>query len=101
MSNAHVACASLSGKSIAGARLTVAVVPADGAAAPGNRVLDFLVFLGLIVPPVAAVYLTDFFVLGRTDYQFAAHRQMFMLTKANALIGFVLGALNGCGLYLG
>jgi cytosine permease len=44
---------------------------AGTAAAVGGiaeHLIDFLVVLGLIVPPIAGVYLCDFFVLGRTDF---------------------------------
>jgi len=33
-----------------------------------ERLIDFLILLGLLVPPVAGVYLADFFVFGRRDY---------------------------------
>jgi len=37
-----------------------------------DRLIDFLVLLGVIVPPIAAVYITDFFILRRQDYSGAA-----------------------------
>lgn len=33
-----------------------------------DNLIDFLVVLGLLVPPIAGVYLCDFFLLGRTDF---------------------------------
>jgi cytosine permease len=33
-----------------------------------ENLIDFLVTLGLLVPPIAGVYLCDFFLLGRTDF---------------------------------
>lgn len=33
-----------------------------------DRLIDFLVVLGLLVPPIAGVYLCDFFLLGRRDF---------------------------------
>ena len=33
-----------------------------------DNLIDFLVVLGLLVPPIAGVYLCDFFVFGRTDF---------------------------------
>ena len=36
-----------------------------------GRLIDFLVLLGLLVPPVAGVYLADFFVFARRDYSAA------------------------------
>lgn len=50
------------------------------------------------VPRVAAIYLTDVFVLGRTDYQSAALRQTFVLTNVDRLLAFGLGAAIGRGL---
>lgn len=36
-----------------------------------GNLIDFLVVLGLLVPPIAGVYLCDFFLLGRTDFSAA------------------------------
>lgn len=36
-----------------------------------DNLIDFLVVLGLLVPPFAGVYLCDFFLLGRTDFSAA------------------------------
>lgn len=66
-----------------------------------DRFLEFLAILGLVVPPIAAVYLTDFFVLRRRDYQASSHLEGSELTNTNGLIAFVLGAAIGCGLYAG
>ena len=33
-----------------------------------DNLIDFLVVLGLLVPPIAGVYLCNFFLLGRTDF---------------------------------
>jgi cytosine permease len=66
-----------------------------------DRFLDFLVVLGLVVPPIAAVYLTDFFVLRRNDYQALSHRETSEFTNVNGLVAFALGAAIGCGLYFG
>jgi cytosine permease len=63
-----------------------------------DRFLDFLVVLGLIVPPVAAVYQVDFFILHRTDYG-SPRAGRAGRTNVNALIAFALGATVGCGLY--
>lgn len=64
-----------------------------------DRFIDFLVFLGLVVPPIAAVYLTDFFVLARRDYQAETHRRIANQTNVNGLLAFALGAGVGIGLY--
>jgi cytosine permease len=51
-----------------------ASVVGTGAALVGvaDRLTDFLILLGLLVPPVAGVYLTRFFLLGRRDFSAAA-----------------------------
>ena len=36
-----------------------------------DNLIDFLVVLGLLVPPIAGVYLCNFFLLGRTDFSTA------------------------------
>ncbi|GAB5413560.1 MAG: cytosine permease [Congregibacter sp.] len=48
----------------------VAGVLGTGAALVGisERLIDFLVVMGVLVPPVAGVYLADFFILGRRDF---------------------------------
>ena len=33
-----------------------------------ENLIDFLIVMGLLVPPIAGVYLVDFFVFGRTDF---------------------------------
>ena len=47
--------------------------------------IEFLIVMGLLVPPIAAVYLCDFFVLGRTDFSAArlANRPAF---RVNAML---------------
>ena len=84
------------GRVVIGAGIAGTVLATLGLA---DRFLDFLVFLGLVVPPIAAVYLTDFFVLRRNDYQALSHREISEFTNANGLIAFALGAAIGCGLY--
>ncbi|MEO0436432.1 MAG: cytosine permease [Pseudomonadota bacterium] len=41
-----------------------------GAALVGisENLIDFLIVMGLLVPPIAGVYLTNFFILGRKDF---------------------------------
>jgi len=62
-----------------------------------DRFLDFLVVLGLIVPPFAAVYQVDFFILHRKNYGASSAGR----TNINALVAAGLGAVVGCGLYAG
>lgn len=56
-----------------------------------ERLIDFLVLLGVIVPPIAAVYLTDFFVLGR-QAGFAAAAATPAPTNINGLAAGIIGA---------
>ncbi len=63
-----------------------------------DRFLDFLVVLGLVVPPIAAVYQVDFFVLRRTDYGETAPERA-RRSHGHALVSFGVGAALGCGLY--
>ena len=63
-----------------------------------DQLIDFLVLLGLIVPPIAAVYLTDFFVLGRRAYAGDATAKV-PATSINALTAAVSGGLAGIVMY--
>ncbi len=65
----------------------------------GDRLIDFLVLLGLIVPPIAAVYLTDFFVLRRCDYTGDRHLAQAGATNISGIISCASGAVVGMGLY--
>lgn len=51
----------------------VSGIVGTGAALIGivDNLIDFLVVLGLLVPPIAGVYLCDFFLLERTDFSSA------------------------------
>jgi cytosine permease len=59
-----------------------------------NRMIDFLVVLGVVVPPILAVYLTDFFVLGRVDYRSPGEGPA-ATTNVAGLGACVAGALVG------
>jgi cytosine permease len=63
-----------------------------------DRLIDFLVILGIIVPPIAAVYLTDFFVLRRQDYSDAGAGES-SLTNLNGLGACLTGAAVGLSMY--
>jgi cytosine permease len=63
-----------------------------------DRLIDFLVLLGLVVPPIAAVYLTDFFVLRRRQYSAGADLKSSM-TNLNALGACLAGAAMGLVMY--
>jgi cytosine permease len=54
-----------------------------------DRLIDFLVVLGLLVPPIAGVYLCDFFFLGRTDFspERLEHRPAIKINAMVAGIG--------------
>ncbi len=64
-----------------------------------DRLIDFLVLLGLIVPPIAAVYLADFFLLRRRDYFTADHIAQGGATNINGIVACVSGAALGVTLY--
>ncbi|HEY0342861.1 MAG TPA: cytosine permease [Steroidobacteraceae bacterium] len=64
-----------------------------------DRLIDFLVLLGLIVPPIAAVYLADFFLLRRRDYFTAEHIAQGSSTNINGIVACVCGAALGITLY--
>lgn len=64
-----------------------------------SRLIDFLVFLGLIVPPIASVYLSDFFLLKRRDYS-APGDGGASLTNVSGLAACVIGSLVGIVAYL-
>jgi cytosine permease len=53
-----------------------------------DNLIDFLIVLGLLVPPIAGVYLCDFFLLRRTDFT-AEHLEHRPAMKINALIAGV------------
>ena len=53
-----------------------------------DHLIDFLIVLGLLVPPIAGVYLCDFFVLKRTDFS-SARLENRPALKVNALIAGV------------
>lgn len=63
-----------------------------------DHLIDFLVVLGLVVPPIAAVYLTDFFVLRRHRYM-EEGEPASSLTNLNALGACLVGALMGLVMY--
>lgn len=66
-----------------------------------DRFIDFLVFLGLVVPPIAAVYLTDFFILRRQELHTSPSPQRAAEPlNVNGLIACGLGAAIGIGLYV-
>ena len=74
-------------------RLVVACgVVGTGVALVGvaDRLIDFLVLLGVIVPPIAAVYLADYFVLGRRALGAVA-----AATNVNGLAACAVGAALG------
>lgn len=63
-----------------------------------DHLIDFLITLGLLVPPIAGVYLCDFFLLGRTDFSVARleNRPAF---RTNAMIAGIGGGLIATWMY--
>ncbi len=78
-------------------RLMVVVLGVVGTLAAlvgiADRLIDFLILLGLLVPPIAGVYLADFFVFQRRDFS-AAHLNSRPAIRVNALaVSLGAGAL--------
>ncbi len=73
-------------------RIVVVICGIAGTAAAvigvAEYLIDFLVVLGLLVPPIAGVYLCDFFFLGRKDFS-AAHLEGRPAIRINAVIAGV------------
>ena len=65
-----------------------------------NRLIDFLVFLGLIVPPIAAVYIVDFFLLRRTDYTASIDHPGLRRANVSGVCACAAGAALGILMYL-
>ena len=63
-----------------------------------DHLIDFLIVLGLLVPPIAGVYLCDFFVLKRTDFS-SARLENRPALKVNALIAGVGSGLLATWMY--
>ena len=63
-----------------------------------DRLIDFLVLLGLIVPPIASVYLTDFFILGRRGYG-GGVASAIPTTNVSAVVAAVAGGTAGVLMY--
>jgi len=63
-----------------------------------DHLIDFLITLGLLVPPIAGVYLCDFFLLGRTDFSGSRleNRPAF---RINAMIAGIGGGLVATWMY--
>ncbi len=64
-----------------------------------DNLIDFLVVMGLLVPPIAGVYLADFFIFKRRDFS-ADHLARRPALRANAiLVAFGTGALSTAMFY--
>ncbi|MBS0420086.1 MAG: cytosine permease [Proteobacteria bacterium] len=61
-----------------------------------DRLIDFLVLLGLVVPPIAAVYLTDFFVLRHQNYSDTSESAK---NNVNGIAACAAGATVGITMY--
>ena len=63
-----------------------------------ENLIEFLVVMGLLVPPIAGVYLADFFIFKRRDFS-AAHLEARPAFRVNAvLVAFGSGVLSA-GMY--
>ena len=96
-----LACrASLPAGSYRAAVLTLGVVGTAAALAGiADWLIDFLLVLGLLVPPVAGIYLADFFVFRRRDFS-AAHLAARRPLRVNALLVTVGAGAVSTWLYL-
>ncbi|MDA0679142.1 MAG: cytosine permease [Proteobacteria bacterium] len=63
-----------------------------------DHLINFLVVLGLLVPPIAGVYLCDFFVLGRTDFS-PKHLENRPAVKVNAMIAGIGSGIIATWMY--
>jgi cytosine permease len=64
-----------------------------------ENLIDFLVVMGLLVPPIAGVYLADYFVFRRRDFS-AAHLHDRPALRVNAvLVAFGTGLLSALMYY--
>jgi cytosine permease len=83
-------------------RMVVVVCGIVGTAAAiigvAEYLIDFLVVLGLLVPPIAGVYLCDFFFLGRTDFS-PARLENRPAVKVNAMIAGVGSGIVATWMY--
>jgi cytosine permease len=65
-----------------------------------DHLISFLVFLGLLVPPVAGIYLADFFLFRRRDYS-AAHLRERPALRRNALAVTLISGSAASWLFYG
>jgi len=63
-----------------------------------DHLIDFLITLGLLVPPIAGVYLCDFFILGRSDFS-AARLENRPAIRINAVIAGIGSGLIATWMY--
>jgi len=63
-----------------------------------DHLIDFLITLGLLVPPIAGVYLCDFFILGRTDFS-AERLEHRPAIRTNAVIAGIGSGLAATWMY--
>lgn len=63
-----------------------------------EHLIDFLITLGLLVPPIAGVYLCNFFLLKRTDFS-AEHLEHRPAIKVNAVIAGIGSGIVATWMY--
>jgi len=85
-------------------RIVVIICGIAGTAAAvigvAEYLIDFLVVLGLLVPPIAGVYLCDFFFLGRTNFS-PAHLENRPAIRVNAIIAGIGSGIVATWMYFG
>lgn len=63
-----------------------------------EHLIDFLITLGLLVPPIAGVYLCNFFLLGRTDFS-AERLENRPAIRINAIVAGIGSGLLATWMY--
>ena len=59
-----------------------------------ENLIDFLVVMGLLVPPIAGVYLSDFFLFGRRDFSTARLAERPAIRLNAVVVGLGVGLLS-------
>ncbi len=80
--------------------VVVAGVVGTAAAVVGisDRLIEFLIVMGLLVPPIAGVYLVNFFFFKRTDFT-AEHLRKRPALRVNALVAGIGSGLLATWMY--
>ena len=58
-----------------------------------DYLIDFLIVLGLLVPPIAGIYLCDFFILHRTDFSASRLKHRPVIRPSAVVVGIGSGVV--------